>query len=434
MTNESMDSVARSGTALSEAREGRPKLLFLCQTLPFPPDGGVHIRTYNVMRLLARHFDITALCFVRKATRPDWEAVQRSLNGLRELGAAEAFPIPQEGNRWRLLLDHIRSVVTGRVYTYYSYESTQFRRRLTDILREHAFDLVHVDSLDLSTYLPELEGLPVICTHHNVESDLLARRGRAETSILKGAYLQLQAHLMRREERRWCDRVTLNAAVSETDAHRLREIVPGARVCVVPNGVDTGFFAPAPTPRRKHSLVFVGGYSWYPNRDAMQYFANEILPLIQHRHPQITLTWVGRAPAAPTGIANKGIELTGYVDDVRPYVQESICYIAPLRVGGGTRLKILDAWAMGKAVVTTSIACEGLDAKHGHNVLIADTPTEFAKAVNQVLSDSALRSSLEHQGRLTAEATYEWEVVGQRMILDYASCLRESSLRVVTTA
>lgn len=405
----------------------RPKLLFLCQTLPFPPDGGVHIRTYNVMRLLARSFDITALCFYRRATRQDENAVERGLDGLREFADVEAFPIPQESSLLRLLFDHARSVATGRVYTYYAYRSAAFENRLEHVLREHTFDLVHVDSLDLSGYLPAVRSLPIVCTHHNVESALLLRRAKTETSLLRRGYLRLQGRLMRKEEERWCSRVSLNAAVSDNDAQALQSIAPRSKVFVVPNGVDTSFFTPGSTSEREDTLVFVGGYSWYPNRDAMQYFADEVLPLVKRDHPRITVRWVGRAPTAADAFRRKGVELTGYVDDIRPYVQEATCYIAPLRVGGGTRLKILDAWAMGKAVVTTSIACEGLAAEHEQNVLIADTPQQFATAIHRLIADPQLRSRLGERARRTAETEYDWEVVGRRMLRQYLDCIHPAN-------
>ncbi len=279
-----------------------------------------------------------------------------------------------------------------RVYTRYLYESRPFRAHLAGLLREHDFDLVHVDSLDLSGYLPALRGLPVVCTHHNVESSLLRRRAQREGSPWLRAYLHFQSDRMQDEECRWAGKVDLNVAVSDDDARRLRELVPAARVVVVPNGVDTTAFQPSDR-EDEGGLVFAGGYSWYPNRDAMEFFGSEILPLLRRKVPGIEFTWVGRCDAAVRGEFERsyGMRLTGYVDDIRPYVRKAACYVVPLRVGGGTRLKILDAWAMGKAVVSTSIGCEGLEAVDGENILIRDTPGEFAAAIRQVLSDEALR-------------------------------------------
>ncbi|MEW5929181.1 MAG: glycosyltransferase family 4 protein [Gemmatimonadota bacterium] len=403
----------------------RPRLLFLAQTLPFPPDTGVAVRTFNVMRLLARAFDVTALCFYRTDACPSPAAVRASVAGLEALpgvAAVEAFPIPQEHGRARLVWDHLRSVATGRPYTVFSYESAAFRGRLEQLLRAGGFDLAHVDSLDLSAYLPLLEGIPVACVHHNVESALLRRRAASERSAPLRRYVAHQAGLLEAEERRWCPRVALNVAVSDEDRRRFEALVPGARFAVVPNGVDTHAFRPPPAPGRD-GLVFVGGYGWYPNRDALEHFAEDVLPLLRGTGPEVPVRWVGRAPEPVRRDFRErhGIELTGYVDDTRPLVHAAACYVVPLRVGGGTRLKILDAWAMGKAVVSTPVGCEGLDARDGENILVRDDPAEFAAAVRRVLDDEALRARLGEGARRTAEEVYEWDVIGRSMTAAYLS-------------
>jgi glycosyltransferase involved in cell wall biosynthesis len=401
----------------------RAKLLFLCQTLPFPADSGVHLRSFNILRLLSRDFEVTAVCFYRSANRATQEQVEASLAGLRPFADVAAFPIPQEQSRARLAFDHLRSLVLRRVYTRYVHDSAAVERHLADLLRGCRFDLVHVDSMDLSGFLPMFEGIPVVCTHHNVESDLLRRRAALEPGLLRRAYVGLQARLARKDELEWCGRVALNVAVSPVDRDLLASLVPGARCTVVPNGVDTREFRPGQGPQT--GVVFVGGYGWLPNRDSMEYFVSEILPLVKVEGAPVAVTWVGRAPeAVREEYADKhGVRLTGYVEDIRPFVQRAACYVVPLRVGGGTRLKILDAWAMGKAVVSTSVGCEGLDARDGENILVRDDPAEFAAAVRRVLEDDVLRARLGEEARRTAEEVYEWEVIGQHMTAEYRALL-----------
>jgi len=401
----------------------KPKLLFLCQTLPYPPDGGVSIRTYNIMRLLARSFDITALCFFRKKERPTKAMVDASLAQLRRFGKVEAFAIPQEHSRLRWLADHARSIALQRAYTLYAYKSSSFERRLRTILAISQFDLVHLDSLDLSAYLPLLQGLPIACTHQNVESVLLRRRAQQESSAVFRKYIERQAYLTEKEERFWCGRMALNVMVSDDDAAMLKGLVPSARVVVIPNGVDTEVFQPAKPSQS--GLVFVGGHAWFPNRDAMSYFAEIILPRLRARGVDTPVTWVGRAPR---GVQEEfarayGIQLTGYVSDIREYVQSAACYIVPLRTGGGTRLKILDAWAMGKAVVSTSVGCEGLEAIDGDNILIRDDPDEFAAAIELVVRDTATRDRLGRNARATVERAYDWEVIAETLARQYATLL-----------
>lgn len=416
---------ARRPPVASAAGTGdpRPRLLLLVQTLPFPPDGGVHIRTFHVIRLLSRLFDITALCFYRRAERPRPEDVAASLDGLRPYARVEAFPIPQEHDPARLAWDHIRSVTTGNAYTWYAYDSDAVRRRVNALVRVERFDLVHIDSLDLACYLPLLRGIPTVCAHHNVESALLRRRAGAEPNRLRGAYLAYQADLLERLERRWSGTMALNVTVSRNDQNELERLAPGAAVVQVPNGVDVDLFHPERAA--ESGVVSVGGINWFPNRDALAFFSADILPRLRRIVPGAAMSWVGRAEDAERAEyrARYGVELTGYVEDIRPMVQGAACFVVPLRVGGGTRLKILDAWAMGKAIVSTSIGCEGLDAIDGENILIRDSADGFATAVADVLRDPALRRRLGSAGRATVERTYSWEVIGEGMLSVYAALL-----------
>jgi polysaccharide biosynthesis protein PslH len=406
----------------------RPHLLFLCQTLPYPADSGVHLRSYNILRLLSEQFQVTALCFYRRINRPTKAHLEYSLGGLRALGVeVEAFAIPSEHSKARMIWDHANSLLRSVPYTRTVYYSKAFTSRLKELLETRTFDLVHVDSLDLARYLPLLRGTPVACTHHNVESDLLERRSNYEKSLLKRSYLRHQAELMRTEERLWCSKVALNIVVSPIDGAALRQISPPAKIAVVPNGVDTSHFDARPTVGRE--IVFVGGYGWFPNHDGMQFFGEHVLPIIRRAIDNVRVTWVGRAPDEIRDQFSQkyGIELTGYVDDVRPFVQRGACYIVPIRAGGGTRLKILDAWAMGKAIVTTAVGCEGLEAVDGVNALVRDTPEDFAKAVIDVLTNDDLRTRLEIAGRRVAEASYDWGVIGKVLADQYSEVLNATA-------
>ena len=399
----------------------KPKLLFLCQTLPYPTDGGVWIRTYHVLRLLSRAFDIAALCFERAGSSgdtTDW-AVAAGPDALGRFAQVEVFGIPQKHCRVRFAWDHLRSVASGHVYTTYLYDSKPFRARLTEVLRSTAFDVVHVDSLDLAAYLPACGQIPIVCVHHDIESRLLGRRAALDRNGWRAAYLRYQARLMAGVERRWCGHIALNVTVSEQDEEVLMRSVPDARICVVPNGVDLDEFRPAPAEGR--GVAFVGGTSPFPNLDALRYFCEDILPHLGRAAPDLAVRWIGRAsPEQIVAYRDQfGIELTGYVDDVRKAMAGAACHIVPLRIGGGTRLKILNAWAMGKPVVTTSVGCEGLHALDDDNILIRDDPRAFAAAILAVLQDAGLRKRLVVRGRETVERLYSWEAIGGAMIDAY---------------
>jgi glycosyltransferase involved in cell wall biosynthesis len=287
-----------------------------------------------------------------------------------------------------------------------------------------AFDIVHADSLDLARYLPECGRTPIVCVHHDIESTLLRRRAALDPNRWRGAYLRFQAGLMEKVERRWCERVALNVTVSDRDRALLQRAVPGAPAAVVPNGVDLEEFS---TDRpAAGGVAYVGGTSPFPNLDALDYFCEEILPHLRTYRSDIPVRWIGRASAAQQRHYRErfGVELTGYVDDVRSAMGEAACHIVPLRTGGGTRLKILGSWAMGRPVVSTSVGCEGLAAVDGGNILIRDDPRAFANAVWRVLQDEGLRQRLGAQGRATAERLYAWDAIGTAMIEKYRSIAR----------
>ena len=405
----------------------RPRLLFLCQTLPYPPDGGVWVRTYHVLRLLSEAFDITALCFERAAASGtgahDARAVTRE--GLGRLASVEVFPIPQRHSRLRFLWDHLRSVALRRVYTTFVYDSRAFHQRLLELLASTRFDLVHVDSLDLARYLPACRGVPVVCVHHDVESALLRRRAAVERAGWRRVYFYYQALRMEEMERQWCERVALNVTVSAQDGDRLTRLAPASRIAVVPNGVDTAEFHPDETEGT--GVAYVGGTSPFPNLDALEFFAADVLPHVRAGGRDVPVRWIGRAsPDQRREYRERyDIQLTGYVEDVRPLLRGAACHIVPLRVGGGTRLKILNSWAMGKAVVSTSIGAEGLATADGDNILIRDSPTDFARAILSVLDNADLRRRLGKRGRATAERLYDWNAIGRQMRNTYMNLARE---------
>lgn len=398
----------------------RQGLLFLSQTLPIP-DRGAGVRSYNIIRQLARSYDVTILSFYRKDAHPDITSVAGALTETRRFADVEVFPIPHEFNRPRLAFDHMRSVLKRRAYTAYVYASNNYADRLRVHLSSGRYAMVHLDSLDLVAYLPMMRGLRIACTHHNVESALLRRRAGMEANAFRHRYMRYQAELLEAEERRWCPRMAVNLVMSDTDAATLLRIAPAAGVRVVPNGVDTEFFKP--TGEIGNGVVFVGPASWRPNVDAMRFLGREILPRIRNSGDPVQATWVGRAPQAMrAGFARDfGVTATGFVTDVRPAIASAACYVVPLRTGGGTRLKILEAWSMGKAVVSTSVGCQGLAAEDGVNILVRDSAEGFAVAVRSVLTDVDLRERLGRAARQTAVRLYDWELIGKRITQEYAA-------------
>jgi glycosyltransferase involved in cell wall biosynthesis len=413
----------------------RARILFLSQCLPYPPHSGVTARTFNILKQLRVDFAVTLLAFSRKSHQRDTRTRQESERALADLldQVGTAVPIPAEESGVRRVWDHLRSLITSRPYTFYQYDSEHFRSQLRQALARARFDLVHMDSLDLHRWLGDLESLPIACTHHDIESRLLRLRAQWVGSRLLRRYLLHQAELVERIERTLCPNFSVNLTMSERDAERLRALAPGSQTTVVPNGVDTTYFAPQMhAPVTEGRVVFVGSTHTFPNRDAVAYLLSVLWPLIRRRHPHASLYLIGGGPdsARAQSGAMTGVTVVGRVPDVRPHLAQASCCIVPLRVGSGTRLKILDAWAMGKAVVSTSLGCEGLDAIDGENILVCDDPESFAAAVIEVLTSAALRSRLGDNGRATAEQSYSWEAVGRRLRAAYWKVLTRADALV----
>ena len=404
----------------------RPRVLVLSQSLPYPPHSGVANRTFNVLRQLRVAYDVDLVAFFRVNHHLDRAARAAAQSALERVAAnvADPTPIPSEHSTLRKIWDHLRSIITGRAYTYYEYQSHAFAERLRAVVRSRTPDLVHLDSLDLHGWLPDVPHVPVACTHHNIES-LLLRRYASGLAVPLRQYLRMQADRLERLEQTVCPRLALNVMASDVDAGSMRTLAPGAATLVVPNGTDTDYFQPnggASVPGR---VSFVGPTYSFPNRDAVEFLLRDIWPLVHAEDRAATLHLIGRGAAADEKryAAEPGVTPLGHLPDIRPALADTRCCVVPIRIGGGTRLKILDAWAMGKAVVSTSIGCEGLDAVDGENILVRDTPEAFASAVMAVLRDEQLRSRLGQNARRTATETYSWDVLGRRLRSAYDELL-----------
>ncbi len=410
-----------------QEEKSRPRLLFLCQNAPYPPHGGQQIKSLNTLRILAREYDVRVLSFYRRAIHPSPEQRDRAQIELSKVGPTQLFPIEGEHDAARKVQDHAKSLVSGRPYVWHGYRSGAFASALRATLNEYRPDLVHLDTLDLARYLPELDLHRTVVSHHNIESMLLRRRAGGMPRLVR-PYVRLQADRLEELERTWCPKVAHNWAVSPSDGEELTRVAPDASWGVFPNGVDTKELRPGTAERDQDiDVLFIGGVTWFPNTDGMKFFADDVIPRLRDVLGKPSVVWVGRASEEmQRSQAAKGIEMTGYVEDIRPWVARAKVFIVPLRIGGGTRLKILDAWALGKAVVSTAIGCEGLEARADENIVIADSADAFANAIVRVIRDDALRERLERAARATAETLYDWQVIGDAVLPKYREILEAS--------
>ena len=400
------------------------RILFLSHLLPYPPDSGAKSRTYNVLKQLRREFDIILLAFSRRNHQADAVAREMSRRHLADIVTEVGVPVPiaSEHSLRRLLLDHLRSAVGRRPFSGYQFQSKHFESQLRRVLAEEMPALVHLDSIDLHRYVATLpKEVPIACTHHDIEPHLLELRAERVRPRLLGSYVRYQARLIEEVGRTLCPRFSANIVMSTLDAERLSDRAPGSKTVVVPNGVDTDYFSYKAGTGVPGRVAFVGPTYLFANRDAADHLVNEIWPIVRAKRPSATLQLIGRAPdPAPTDYTRApGVTVLGHVSDIRPPLQESSCSVVPIRVGGGTRIKILESWAMGKPVVSTSVGCEGLEASDGENIFIRDTPREFADAVLRVLGDAQLQRRLGANGRKTAEQTYSWDTIGGFLCSEY---------------
>lgn len=345
--------------------------------------------------------------------------LEHRLAHLRKLARVEVFRIAEEHSEIRRRWTRIRSGLTGRSETRWVYDDRRYRRRVLERVFERDPRIVHVDNVVLHPHLPALEGRRVVLAHSRHESHHLRDRA-AHTTGRDRARLVREAEWLARVEERWLPRVTANLVSSEAARAALLEVAPDTRVEIVPPAVDTRHFTPRPGTGQ--GLAFVGGTMSPANQDALRYFTDEILPRLRREsslHGLEPISWVGPArPGDRERFRERGIDITGYVEDIRPIVRPSACYIVPRRLAGG-RTRVLQAWAMGKAVVSTSAGCQGLAAVDGENILVRDTPDDFARAVLRVLSDASLRRDLGEHGRRAVEAHYGWDRVGREMVALY---------------
>ena len=407
------------------------RILWLKSDLLIPLDKGGKLRTWHLLRHLARHHEITYLGFASPADGQD------TFDRMREVARhIESVPRTDRAKgSLRFYLDAASHLLNPLPYAIGKYRSRAFTEKIEQLLREREFDLIVCDFVLPVVNLPARVPCPVVVFTHNVEAEIWRRHAEMQRSRI-GRFLYSRQHRrMLRFERRALGRADGVLAVSDVDRDTLSRLYPEAAqepIHVVPTGVDTEFFQPACSAPGSRSLVFTGSMDWLPNEDAMTFFCREVLPLIRAEEPETTLAIVGRTPTpAVQRLAQEaGVSVTGRVDDVRPYMADAAVYVVPLRIGGGTRLKIFEAMAMGKAVVSTDVGAEGLPVRHGEHVMLANEPAAFASAVVDLMRSVDRRRTLEAAARALVVGRYDWASVAGE--LDRA-LVRFAQRRVTTT-
>ncbi len=394
----------------------------------WPLNTGAKLRNYHLARVLAQRTRVTLLAFNDQGVRPeqrspDLESVYETITTVER---GSAYTLAKVVRGW-----WGRTPLPVRNYT-----TESMKKALADVLRETDFDVVQVESIHLMAYLPIIRAARkqslVICDWHNIESQLMRRYGEREPNLLRQAYAGKTARLMSEFERRATREFDAHMVVSEKDAEALRALNPDARIFVIENGVDTDYYseaqientAPA-TPSGKNRIVFVGSMDYHANIDGAVNFAREIWPRVRERQPDLVFTIVGRDPAPEVRELARipGIEVTGTVADVRPFYREAVAAVVPLNVGGGSRLKILEAMAAGVPVVSTTLGAEGLAVQPGENILIADSNAQLADAIINVVENKAQHQQIKTAGRALISERYDWSRLGASLFAAYEDLL-----------
>ncbi len=417
---------ARLGNTSTAVRQ-RLSILFVTPFLPSPPSFGAQRRLHELISGLAVANDVSVLSLVDPDVNQE-EAIHATEQYCQRVVTVSNPAYSSSGPRKRFM--QLASLGSAHSYEWLGHSEEPFRAALVQMLA-HRYDVVHFELAPMAGYAAactQHDGTrPILCLdEHNIEYDIVRRTAGAEASALRRAYSAVEWRKVRREERHAWSHLDGCTLTSVRDQHMLLVDEPTARTAVVPNGVDLDFFRPAPPSlsRETRTLLFFGAIDYYPNTDAMLFFLHDVLPKLVARYPHLRLCIVGRKP--PASIVSQrglGVEVTGLVDDIRPWLDRAEVVIVPLRIGGGTRLKILESMAMGKAIVSTTLGAEGLDVVPERDLLFADDAAAFVAQIGRLLDDPGLGRRIGAAARRLAESRYSWKAAVRDMSKFYAELI-----------
>ena len=375
-----------------------------------PVDTGGKIRSFNILRHLAREHEVTLLSYYGGQRDPDYEAAIAE----RLPGAHTIYTAAPEGTLAQSF-DYILRLPAAAPYAVTKFTHPKVRAEVVQRLSHGGLDVAVCDFLSASLNFPEHPSTPVVLFQHNVETMLWRRMADTEKSFVRKLSYTVEARKMAAYETRTLGRFQQVIAVSDHDRDTMLKLAPDCGITVVPTGVDTEQYQAAPSASGQPPLiVFTGSMDWEPNIDAIEFFCREIWPAILAEFPDARFQVVGRNPHPRVRrLASASVEVTGTVPSVTDYLKAATVVIVPLRIGGGTRLKIFEAMAMAKAMVSTAIGAEGLDVTSGRDLVIADDAQSFAAGILQLLRQPELRRTYEQNAAALA-ARYDWSQIARR--------------------
>jgi sugar transferase (PEP-CTERM/EpsH1 system associated) len=425
---------AQAATQAAPQKEPTLRVLYFAPKECWPPDTGAKLRNYYLARALARHARVTRLGFSENGHELTNDTAVNDGTGCERI-----VTVPRP--RGYTLSNLLRGAITKTPLPVLNYTSREMSRELARLLEAESFDAVQVESAHLAAYLPIIQAARkrplMICDWHNVESELMRRYSEQSQNFARRLYARMTANRLATLERQLLSVFDAHTVVSERDRERLRAIAPDARVHVIENGVDTDYFsdyeieractvhylatagaAPGRAHRERQRILFVGSMDYHANIGAVVSFAREVWPQIYARNPQLNFTIAGRNPTPEVRAlsSHPGIEVTGTIADVRPFYREAAVAVVPLRVGAGSRLKILEAMAAGVPVVSTRLGAEGLNVQDGENIIIADENEKLAEAIISIASGADRWRQMAEAARRHVRIHYEWSAIGARLV------------------
>jgi len=395
------------------------RILWVTNVVPWPPYGGVQLRVFNLLIRILRTHQVTLACHSWN-DQDDVSARELTRRGIR------TFTTPMRRANWRHALPAFRDALNGTPPEIAQYWSSN----LQTFLARETFDVLQIEETLLTPYATRLHRphTKSIVTFHNVQFAQGRRIAAIERWPWKRSWRRVNAHWMARYEPAVAARFDGVISVSEADRDLLVQASPGLKVEIIPNGVDTREMPWLSEERRKRAIVFVGSLSYRPCIDAAQWLTREILPILRKDLPDIEVWLVGNLPSREVeALAAEKVFVAGPVTDVRPFYQRATVAVAPLRAGGGSRLKILEAMALGRAVVSTTTGAEGLDVHHGDHLLIADAAEAFARSIVRLFADDELRCKLTRQARRLVEDRYDWDAIAESQLRIYENVMATSA-------
>ena len=392
------------------------KILLVLPRPLFPPDAGGKIRTLRIFEQLAKRVEIHAVSLLAANE-------EGAVAPMQQLFATYTPVRWQETAKFSpaFYLEFLGSRFGTLPYFLAKYARPELRAAVAQLWSQQKFDLLLCDFLQTAVALQDLPIRPRVIFEHNVEYVIRKRHWEKETHPVKKWLLNAEWRKARDAEAQVCRTFDHVIAVSEDDQYLFEKDFNVRNVTALPTGVDVDFFSPTSangTQRKPGNLVFVGSMDWYPNEEGADWFLKEVYPLIRSRAANASVTLVGRNPSErlrALAASDPSVEITGTVPDVRPYLARAEAVIVPLRIGGGTRIKIFEAMAMERALISTTLGAEGLPVASGEDCILADEPAQFAHAVVTVLTDSEQRNRLARAARAKVVSRYTWDKVAGEM-------------------